>query len=146
MSSCCGVLLQRITTLLSYCFCSATLILLVWHVTGPRHLPLSVIPPFAQHYVCYITLHSYVCWGVLAFICTVVTDVTTGSFGLYWYWFTLHTFVCPILTLVPALNAMPDAPWWSAALAHTIAWCMMMPQPSMQVSSLHHGQCHLHLV
>jgi hypothetical protein len=36
--------------------------------------------PYIHPYVCYITLHTHMWWGVLAFICTVVTDVTTGSF------------------------------------------------------------------
>ena len=49
-------------------------------------------------------------------------------------------------TLVSALILCPKQPWWSVALAHTITWCMTMPQPSAQVSSSHHGQCHLHLV
>ena len=31
-------------------------------------------------------------------------------------------------------------PWWSAALAHTVACSPMMPQPSAQISSPHHGQ------
>ena len=41
--------------------------------------------------------------------------------------------------LVAELNAIPNAPWWSAAMAHTITWCMTTPQPSTQVSSSHHG-------
>ncbi len=47
-------------------------------LSGPLHPPLCML----------ITLHTYVCRGVLAFICTVVTDVTTGNFWLYW--FILH--------------------------------------------------------
>jgi len=43
------------------------------------------------------------------------------------------------ISLVAGLNAIPDAPWWSAALDHTIAWCMPTPQLSVQVSSPHHG-------
>jgi hypothetical protein len=49
-------------------------------------------------------------------------------------------------TLVSALILCLKQPWWSAALAHTITWCMTMPQVSVQVSSSHHGQCHLRLV
>ena len=30
------------------------------------------------------------------------------------------TFWVKKITLVAELNAIPDAPWWSAALAHTI--------------------------
>ena len=43
---------------------------------------------------------------------------------------------------VAALDVIPDAPWWSAALTHTIACGRVVPQPSAQVSSPHHGQCH----
>ena len=43
------------------------------------------------------------------------------------------------ITIVAALNVIPYAPWWSAALAHTITWCMPTPIPSMQVSFPHHG-------
>ena len=49
-------------------------------------------------------------------------------------------------TLVSALILCPKQPWWSAAFAHIIVWCKTMSQPSTQVSSLHHGRCHLHLV
>ena len=44
------------------------------------------------------------------------------------FFFNLHrnvpyfydTFWVKKITLVAELNAIPDAPWWSAALAHTI--------------------------
>ena len=42
-------------------------------------------------------------------------------------------------TLVSALILCPKQPWWSASLAHTIAWCMTMPQLSAQMSFSHHG-------
>jgi len=32
-----------------------------------------------------------------------------------------------IILVVSALILCPKQPWWSAALAHTISWCMTMP-------------------
>jgi hypothetical protein len=49
-----------------------------------------------------------------------------------------NTFWVLEFTLVSALILCPKQPWWSAAFAHIIAWCMMTPQPSAQVSSSHH--------
>ena len=48
--------------------------------------------------------------------------------------------------LVSVLILCPKQPWWSAAFAHIIVWCKTTPQPSTQVSSSHHGRCHLRLV
>jgi hypothetical protein len=59
---------------------------------------------------------------------------------------TSDTFGVIKFTLVSALILCLKQPWWSAALAHTITWCMTMPQASVQVSSSHHGRCHLRLV
>ncbi len=75
---------------------------------------------------------------------TVVEVVSTLRRNVPYFY---DTFWVIKFTLVSALIlCLPKQPWWSAALAHTITWCMTMPQPSMQVSSSHHGQCHLRLV
>jgi len=42
------------------------------------------------------------------------------------------TFGIKKSTPVAELHVIPDAPWWSAALTHTIAWCIPTPQPSIE--------------
>jgi len=74
---------------------------------------------------------------------TVVEVVSTLRRNVPYFY---DTFWVIKFTLVSALILCLKQPWWSAALAHTITWCMTMPQPSMQVSSSHHGRCHLRLV
>ena len=73
-----------------------------------------------------------------------VVEVVSNLFRNVPYFY--NTFWVIKFTLVSALILCLKQPWWSAALAHTITWCMTMPQPSKQVSSSHHGRCHLRLV
>ena len=63
---------------------------------------------------------------------TVVEVVSTLRRNVPYFY---DTFWVIKFTLVSALILCLKQPWWSVALAHIIAWCMMMPQPSTQVSS-----------
>ena len=50
------------------------------------------------------------------------------------------TFGLIFLVRVATCDQESAAPWWSAALAHTIACAPTTPQPSAQTSSPYHGR------
>ncbi len=97
--------------------CTGELVHMSEGLGGPLHPPICML-----HYSTYLR-----CQGVLASICTLVTDVTTGSFWLYW--FILHAAV--VLATAAATTAI-------VAATAVLPLPLLLPLPSslLTLSSL----------